>query len=816
MDIVTVVAALAGIVSTVIAALVGISNLVDFFQKQRENAKAKLSTPSLAPAVPSPSGPLPGSSTTPDPPPSPVAPAHAARANLPIELTSFFGREQEVAAIQALLRQAQVRLVTLLGPPGAGKSRLSLKVAATLSDEFEAGVCCVALAPVRDPTLVAPTIAHALGMKEIPGQSVADSLKNHLRGQQLLLVLDNFEQVIPAAPLVAELLAAAPRLKVLVTSREVLSLSGEYEFAVPPLPLPDLDQLSSVERLAQSPAVRLFVERTRAVKPDFRLTAENGAAVARLCIVLDGLPLAIELAAARAKLFSPHEMVARLESRFQWLTSGARDLPTHQQTLQGALDWSFNLLAPDERTLFRRLSVFAGGCTLEAVEAICTLPADSPLDVLAAIASLVDKSLLERREEAATTVRFSMLETIREYARTKLRESGEAEVISRQHLRFYTTLAEASEPLMKGPERAHELARLQAEIDNLRAALDWSGRDTGATEEGLRLAGALTWFAHFGNHTSETRTWLTTVLQHTSTPTAAHAKALWGAGLMAMVQGESQVACTHFEESAAIWRQIGDRSGPAAPLRELIYASLLKGDIQAALRYGEESVALWRAAESPWDLGLTLVNLGMAHSAANDQTAAMKCSKEALSLFRTVQDSWGLAISLFGLGLASAHQGDYTAARTRMEEALSHWLQEEDVWSRAETLGLLAQVLERQGEVQRATAVYRDCLMLSREIGDKPRCAFVLRHLSALAQAQGQLEWAVRLYAAADRWDSAEGGVFTTLADPAGQAQVLATLRTQLPEEAFATYWAKGQELTLDQAIEAALSPPDLAQHRLR
>ena len=469
--------------------------------------------------------------------------------NLPMQPTPLVGRERETAEVADRVKIEEARLLTLTGPGGTGKTRLALQAAADLLEEFEDAVFFVALATITDPALVASAIAGPLGVKESGDQPLEEGLKAYLRDRNLLLVLDNFEQVLEGAPLVGGLLDACPKLKVLATSRIPLRLYGEIEYPVPPLALPDPTVLPPLEVLTQYEAVRLFVERAKAVKGDFEITNESAPAVAEICARLDGLPLAIELAAARVRLLPPQKMLQRLGNRMKLLKGGARDLPTRQQTLRGAIDWSHDLLEEDEKTLFGRLSVFAGGRTLEAMEEICDPEGD--LDALEGVESLVGKSLLKQEEGSGGEPRFVMLETVHEYAREKLKESGWAEEMQRLHAAYFLAMAEEAEPELRGPREQEWMDRLEAEHDNLRVALSWSlGGGDGVL--GLRLAGALGQFWKVRGHFSEGRGWLEEALAGCGeAPPDARARVLAESGNLAMDQGDFERSKASSQEALA-------------------------------------------------------------------------------------------------------------------------------------------------------------------------------------------------------------------------------------------------------------------------
>ncbi|GIV98593.1 MAG: hypothetical protein KatS3mg057_3250 [Herpetosiphonaceae bacterium] len=658
--------------------------------------------------------------------------------NLPASPTSLIGREREVAAISALLRRQDVRQVTLTGPAGTGKSRLALQVAADLIDDFEDGVFFVALASINDPALVLSTIAQSLGLKDVGGQPLAESLKSFLHDKEMLLLLDNFEQVVAAAPLIADLLATAPRLNVLVTSREVLRLYGEHEFPVQPLALPDPQQTASIDALLRAPAVALFVERARAVRPDFSLNAENAAAVAALCARLDGLPLAIELAAARSKLLAPQALLARLDSRLRVLTGGARDLPARQQTLRGAIAWSYDLLDEGERTLFAYLGVFIGGCTLDAAETVAG--EGLPMDILDGLTSLADKSLLRRyrdpQEEAtqesgtggASEPRFMMLETIREYALECLAMSGKEEELRQRHADYFLALAEGAEPELRGPAQVTWLEQLEQEHDNLRAALQWA-LDSGEVEVALRIGGALGRFWLARGYLSEGRAWLTAALaaarlrQRSESYGAALAKAFNAAGNLAHTQGDYAAAHPLYQECLAIRRELGDQLGIAYVLNNLGSVAHDQGNYEQARAFYEESLTLCRELRDRRGVASLLHNRGNLAKDQGDYASAIALLEESLTLRRQLGDRWGIAMSLTNLALAVLYQGDNRRSIELCEESLAIFRDLRDPRGMAMSLNNLSFAALAQGDVERAASLSRESLALRRQLGDKARIA---------------------------------------------------------------------------------------------
>src|SRR6266702_2507527 len=579
------------------------------------------------------------------------------QSSLPAPLTPLVGREQEIAAVCALLWRPEVRLVTLTGTGGVGKTRLALGVAAAVNADFADGICFVALAPLIDPGLVLSTIAQALGVQEQGSRPLLEGLQDHLREKQLLLLLDNFEQVVSAAPVVAELLVAAPRLRVLVTSRTSLHLSGEHEFVVPPLALPDLRNLPPPDRLLQYGAIRLFVARAQAAHSAFVMTGENATAIAAICQQVDGLPLAIELAAGRSKLFAPQALLSRLRNRLKLLVGGAQDLPLRQQTLRGTIAWSYDLLGQDEKTLFRRLAVFVGGCTLEAAEAVCTAQGDLLIDVLEAVAALVDKSLLRQETQADGQPRLLMLETIREYALERLAASGEAEAVQRQHAIFFLRFSEEAEPQIRGAEHFLWRTQLEVEHDNLRAALRWT-LESQEAEMGMRLAFSLVAFWRASNQDREGRNWCEQVLAQpgTSARTAARAMALLAAGAMTMFQGDPVAARPLLEESAALFRA-GNMQRLAMPLNTLGRVALRQGDDTGARAYCEEALAVARATGDELFIAEALAQLGTVALHVGDSGQATALYQQSLTLIWTRGYRECIAEALAGLAATASLLG---------------------------------------------------------------------------------------------------------------------------------------------------------------
>ena len=687
------------------------------------------------------------------------------RHNLLVQPTPLVGREAEIAAVCALLRRDGVRLVTLTGPGGAGKTRLAQQVAAELLDDFPDGVWFINLAPLTNSTLVPRSIAQVLGVKEAGDRPVVQALVEALTDREVLLILDNFEQVVDAAPAVAELLAACPRLAVLVTSRTVLRLAAERAYPVPPLALPDSGHLPAPEQLGGYEAVRLFLERAQAAKPDFRLTEANAPAMAEICRQLDGLPLAIELAAARVRLFPPPALLARLGRRLELLTGGAQDLPTRQQTLRSTIDWSHDLLDPDERALFARLAVFVGGCTLEAVGAVCGAnagPCETSPGVISAVLdgveSLVSKNLLRQWEGIDSEPRLGMLETIREYAAERLEQSGEAEDLRQRHAEYYLGLVEAR-VAPSGFGVAPLLGWLEEEHDNLRAVLRLAREREEFVVLGLRLAGRLWGFWNLRGYVGEGREWLDGLL-HTAhaAPASLRAHALFAAGVLAMWSTDLARAEAYLHASLELYRALDDPVGTAHVLhelgilarrgnapggahahRELAGVAPPEGDPARAATYLGESLALRRALGDRLSIAEGLDHLGGIAAERGEYEQAWALLAESLTLKREVGNQSQLAQTLAGLGDLALLQGADQQACERYEESLALFRAVGNTWGIARMLHSLGFLATERGEYDRASEFLEESLALERERGNRERVAGALGSLGLVALHQGDV-----------------------------------------------------------------------------
>jgi len=743
---------------------------------------------------------------------APTQIANAGPPPLPVPRTALIGRERELAAVKEVLISGSARLITLTGAGGSGKTRLGLQVASEVMNEFPGGVYFVALASITDPSTVASTIAQIVGTRHTGGKPLDEVLQDHLRllvHAPTLLLLDNFEHLLAAALLVGKLLEACAPLKVLVTSRAVLHVYGEYEYPVPPLPLPEPEQLGSLEALSGNPAITLFVQRAAAVKPDFALTSENAPVVAEICCRIDGLPLAIELAAARAKMLPPEAMLARLENRLDTLTGGARDLPARQQTLRKTIDWSHDLLSAAEQKLFRRLSVFAGGCTLEGAEAVGNTRRDLEIEVLEGMASLVDKSLVQHIEQKDHEARFAMLETIREYGLERMAASGEAEATQRAHAAYFLVLAEEGNLPLTPPERENWLALCDADHDNLRAALGWLIASANS-EWALRLGLALSWFWELREHLVEGRERLEAILKMRGAQarTKARAKALsYAAGLMA---NQADFMRLH-REALDIYRELEDNKGVACQLNSLAVNRRLHGDDAAARFWFEQSLQTCRELGDRAETAGTLSNLADVVNAQGDHTLARSLLEEALSIFRELGDWVGVAWSVNHLGDVAHDRGDLAEAGRLYQEGADTFRRTGDRWGLARSLGDLGYLACEQGDDAAAHALFAQALRIFLELGHKRSIAKALEGFAFLAAHQANSERALRLSGAA----AALRHVIGAPTRPGEQARLDRALEwAWQPGDSAASraIWTAGWRMPLDQAIQFALDCP----HRSR
>jgi predicted ATPase/class 3 adenylate cyclase/DNA-binding CsgD family transcriptional regulator len=763
--------------------------------------------------------------------------------NLPIQPTALIGREKEMTAVERLLCREDVRLVTLTGPGGIGKTRMALQVAAELSDRFPDGVYFVNLAPTSDPEFVVSLIAQTLLVKEIAGQPLLDLLRAYLREKHLLLLLDNFEQVVSAAVQVADLLAACPKLKMLVTSRITLRVQAEQEFTVPPLALPDPNHLPDLVALSQYEAVALFIARIQMVKPDFQVTNTSAPTIAHICIRLDGLPLAIELAAARIKLFSPQALLARLGQRLAVLTSGARDAPARQQTLRNTIEWSYSLLDASEQRLFRRISVFVGGCMLEGVEAMCAALDGEAAGVVDGVSSLIDKSLLQHTQQESQESRLVMLETIREYALEALEMSGEMEDTRRAHAAYYLRLAEEAAPELIGPQQTVWLERLEREHENLRAALQCALNQAGdeearpSHEMALRLSAALRLFWFGRGHLSEGRTFLERALAGgEGSVTTLRLKALEAAASMAVHQGDTErgealcteiltlsrelgdrddvahtlylrgriagwwndlaAACSLLEEALALWRELDDKEGMAFALFFLAWQVRQQGNYARARALCEECLTLHRALGNTRGIAYALSELAVIHLLTQgDQGEGRALLEESLALARELGDRMNMARCFSLLGEVSLHQSDVTKARSFAEQCLRLSKEIGDQGLTTDALALLGKVNFVQGDYTAARALYEEVLTFPWRV-----TVWDLEPLASVVAAQGEPRWAAQLWGSAQALRESQGMPIPPVMRAAYESSVAAA-RAQLGKQALVAAWEEGRSMTAEQAL---------------
>jgi non-specific serine/threonine protein kinase len=758
-------------------------------------------------------------------------------------LTSFIGRAREIAEVKRLLGAA--RLVTLTGSGGAGKTRLALQVAADVVKDYPDGVWLAEFAPIADPALVPKTLASALTVPEQPGRDMTDTLVEALRPKSLLLMLDNCEHLLAACrDLAAALLRTCPHVHILGTSREGLGVPGETLWRVPSLSVPeDIRHLPRPEELLLYDAVRLFVDRAVTTTPGFTVTSENAPAVAQVCRRLDGIPLAIELAAARVKVLAVEQIASRLDDRFRLLTGGSRLVLPRHQTLRAAIDWSYGLLSDRERAVLCRLSVFAGGWTLEAAEAVCTGGGIEPSDVLDLLTQLVDKSLVVAQTHGGEA-RYHLLETVREYGRERLHDSEAVEQVQRRHRDWYLALVERVEPKLDGRAREIWLDRLERENDNLRASLDWSfeHRDADAV---MRLAKSLSRFWYMRGYWSEGLHWLEAALSlDRGAPSPMRARALNAAGELARLLGQTQRAVARLEESVAAYRGLGDKKGMANALLLLGATAYRQSDYDRAAALLDESTALSRASGDKTTLAFSIYLLGILARVRGDYGKAETLCKESLTLDQPLGLKWRTGLALDGIGLVALCQGDYERAKSLFQQALTLHEQEGyrygqaaslnsssilayvqgdyerarvlseqslalsrktgDKGAIARSLSMLGRVAFRQRNFEEAVGKHNESLMLFRELGEKLGIIQALERLGSVAVASAPIR-AARLLGAATHVRETIGAPLPTY-DRAEHDTAVDHVRALLDRAVFAAAWAEGRAMTLEQAIEYALA----------
>lgn len=725
--------------------------------------------------------------------------------NLPQRQLSLIGREKELNTLHRLLSQENIGLLTIAGPGGIGKTRLALQLAAEILNEFEDGVFFVPLSTLTNPELVAPAIIKTLGLPGAESLPAADLLKKHLQDKHLLLILDNFEQIVSAAPLLGDLLQAAPELKILVTSRAILHIYGEHEFNVQPLLIPDLKQLPDLPELAQLPAVALFLERARAVKPDFELTPENALSLAEICVRLDGIPLALELVAARIKLFSPEALLRELNRKFSLLAYKGPDHEPRHQTLRNAVAWSFQLLNPAEQALFTQIGVFVGGCTLDAVEAVCFFENMSRETALEVLASLVDKSMLWHETCANGEPRFNLLETLREYAIEQLSLSGQIELVYRRHLGYFLQLVETIEPGADKPDLPAWMNQLEEEHDNLRAALRCA-LEFGEEDIALRIAGAIWRFWQIHGHVEEGVKWMQIILERTTMQASlARAKALWGAGWMGMVTGTMEQAQNYFQEGAELSRRLGNQRYLGRSLHGLGAVARAQGNFDLSQSACEESLPLFEAIQDTENVAWTYEHLGATALDRGEFESAAAYFQQALALFQKLGQQWPCAEALTFLGHAALQQGRYQQASQHYEAARAIYIELGDRPNLATVNSYIGATLFGLGHYEQAINIYKESLIISHSLNNYWGLVWGVERLAEAASHAQQLSEAARLWAAANSLRRLTGVLWHPGFHSQTNESRFSALKAALGEVEWSRLWVEGQALDLDSVVSCAL-----------
>jgi predicted ATPase/DNA-binding XRE family transcriptional regulator len=730
---------------------------------------------------------------------------HAAHQQRQIHAPSgLIGREADQHAIHDLIAGG-VRLLTFTGTGGVGKTRLALQIAHDLQTQYADGACMIDLTPLTHHEQVVPAIAQALSVAALSGVSLLDRVIAALSGRQMLLLLDNFEHVLDASPALHTILQAAPNVTMLVTSRAILHISAEQQYVVRPLQFPQ-PRASHDAQISGSPAVQLFIARVNAVLPGFALTPANQSAIGAICRRLDGLPLAIELAAARCKLFTPSELLVRLDHALAILTHGARDLPDRHQALRSTLDWSYRLLAPSEQRLLQRLAVFVGGWTLVAAETICSEPEGTGPEILDAMQTLIDQSLIREIEGAPGTRRFGMLETIREYASEQLAESGEAALMRSRHAAWALHLAESMDRVFSPHWRADYIDTLTCENDNLRAALTWYRTQPTESESELRLIGALWWFWAWRAHQVEAQRWLAPALSHPWLPTLGHARALLCAGDLLGSQGErlnSVGGAEMLDASLRFSRALGDVHGVAIALLQRGRLAWFQGDFEESYDYLAESLERCRSCANQWGITWCLISLGNVLLDLGDNQQAQACFSEAMEC----ADQWGYpefrSWAIHNLGRVARIRGELERAVECYQASIALFRERDATYGIGSSLIDYGRILHLQGDDHQALALYRECFPYTNQIGNARSIARWLEAVAGIAATQGQPARAARLLGASAAIRS------TTHMAPTIYHQIeiehdTALARSQLEPAVYDAAWAVGQALTVPEAIAEA------------
>jgi len=726
---------------------------------------------------------------------------------LPVARTPLIGREREIEAVQQLLRDSAVRLVTLTGAGGSGKTRLGLELCHELAGIFQQRVFFVALGSINDPTAVPGAIAESVGIRETGGRPFLDLMKDYLRDCEpspVLLLLDNMEHILTASPVVVELIEASRSLKILITSQAPLRVYGEHEFPVPPLTLPDLRQTNSLPAMAENPAITLFAQRAQAVKPDFQLNAENASTIAEICSRVDGLPLAIELAAARVKMLPLNGILTRLESRLQLLTTGARDLPERQQTLRNTIDWSYGLLNEAEQKLLRRLSVFWGGCTLEGAEAVGNTKDDLGHDIFDLMSSLVDKSLIQQRQQNNDEPRFRMLGTIREYTLERLQQSGEEAATKRAHAAYCLVLAEEGNPELSEPERSAWLTRCDIEHDDFRAALDFLVQ-TRDLDWGFRFSTAMFRFWDMREHSTEGRIRLEQIIHLAGTEyTRERARTCLFLAAFTTTQGDF-LAAAHFTElGRTLFEELNDPWGIALSWNAAAIGARDRGDYVSAQSNFEKSLSFWRATGDRTAVARCLHNLGNILKSRADHARAREAMSEAMQIFEEIGDHSGAAWALNQQGDVAKGQGDLPGARTLYERALGAFRRAGDRWGEGRSLTDLGTIACELGEHSVAFENFRESLDIFAGLKHRRGIARVLEGLACFAMSKGEARRALSVAAAASHLRRVVSYPLT----PVEQSKLDEKLRgawQQLGETEGKQAWAEGYGMTMENAVRCAL-----------